>query len=241
MKMFRFVFDVDGTLTPSRQKIDPEFGKWFLQFCKEEPVFLVTGSDYPKVIEQLGEDICYYVKRVFACSGNDIWMQGQNIQTNNWTLPDECRRWLGDELIRSPYPEELRAGNHLEERPGCVNFSIVGRNANLKQRDRYVQYDNYNKERLQIQRTFNYIFAESNLKVMAKIGGETGLDIYPIGKDKSQVIQHFRPYDDIVFFGDRMEEGGNDKPFADVNTKGVNHHVDGWRHTWEILRTTYTG
>jgi len=70
----------------------------------------------------------------------------------------------------------------------------------------------------------------------AVVGGETGLDISPIGYDKSQIIKQFRPYDDIVFFGDKMEEGGNDYPLAQVNTKGTNHHVDGWEHTWKILK-----
>jgi phosphomannomutase len=235
--MYRFIFDVDGTLTPSRQRIDDSFHDRFLQFCKEEPVFLVTGSDYPKTVEQLGEDICYHVKHVFSCSGNDVWMQGKNIQTNKWEVPKSVMEWLSDELIRSPYPE--RTGNHIEIRPGCLNFSVVGRNATPEQRKRYARYDEYNKERRGIASTFNYIFAQSNAKIIAKIGGETGLDIYPIGKDKSQIISYFRPYDDLVFFGDRMEEGGNDKPFADVNTKGINHHVDGWRHTMEILSSNY--
>ncbi len=52
-----FVFDVDGTLTPSRGKIDLEFGKWFLEFCNDNPVYLVTGSDKPKTAEQVGEQI----------------------------------------------------------------------------------------------------------------------------------------------------------------------------------------
>ena len=29
----KFIFDVDGTLTPSREKIAPEFERWFLDFC----------------------------------------------------------------------------------------------------------------------------------------------------------------------------------------------------------------
>jgi len=31
--MNKFIFDVDGTLTPSRQKIDPTFKDWFIEFC----------------------------------------------------------------------------------------------------------------------------------------------------------------------------------------------------------------
>ena len=242
--MYRFVFDVDGTLTPSRQRIDPKFGEWFYKFCQEEPVFLVTGSDYPKTVEQLGQEICERVKRVYNCSGNDVWMGGKNIYSNDWKLPDEARKWLETTLINSPF--SLRTGNHIEERPGCVNFSIVGRNANQQERNAYVHYDLENKEREDIARQFNYVFGAESMGLKATVGGETGLDIYPIGCDKSQIIKEFRPYDDIVFFGDKMDPGGNDYPLAQVNTKGINHHVQNWEETWTVLKKyitlkTYTG
>ena len=48
--MKRFIFDVDGTLTPSRQPMDPQFKEWFLSFMEREKVWLVTGSDYPKTV-----------------------------------------------------------------------------------------------------------------------------------------------------------------------------------------------
>ena len=50
-----FIFDVDGTLTPSRGKIDPQFEEWFKQFITLNTVCLVTGSDRLKTIEQIGE------------------------------------------------------------------------------------------------------------------------------------------------------------------------------------------
>jgi phosphomannomutase len=43
-----FVFDVDGTLTPSRGQMDPEFKLWFKLWIRHKPVYLVTGSDYAK-------------------------------------------------------------------------------------------------------------------------------------------------------------------------------------------------
>ena len=61
----RFIFDVDGTLTPSRGIIDKEFEKFFLKFCYENYVYLVTGSDYDKTVEQLGKEICEKVERVY--------------------------------------------------------------------------------------------------------------------------------------------------------------------------------
>lgn len=233
--MYKFVFDVDGTLTPSRGKIDSEFHDWFLQFCKEEPVFLVTGSDHPKTLEQLGEDICYHVKRVFNCSGSDVWMQGKNIESNPWKLADFPRKWLMEQLEESNF--EFRTGNHIEERPGMVNFSVVGRNADQSMRARYVEYDKTFKERARIAREFNYIFGEGTSHPMhATVGGETGIDIHPLGANKSQILKYFKPYDGLVFFGDRMEEGGNDEPLARANHMGVNIHVKDWKETWEKLK-----
>ena len=46
-----YIFDIDGTLTPSRLPIDEDFKKWFLEWCKNKNVYLVTGSDKDKTIE----------------------------------------------------------------------------------------------------------------------------------------------------------------------------------------------
>ena len=63
----KFIFDVDGTLTPSRKKMEHEFWAPFLIFCRNNDVYLVTGSDHAKTVEQLGLDICYTAKRVYNC------------------------------------------------------------------------------------------------------------------------------------------------------------------------------
>ena len=125
--MNKFIFDVDGTLTPSRGIIDKEFGEFFKKFADTNYVYLVTGSDYNKTVEQCGEDIIMSVKRVYNCSGNDVWEKGKNIYTNEWHLPAEAEGWLLQELRYSNFP--LRTGLHLEHRPGMCNFSVVGRNA----------------------------------------------------------------------------------------------------------------
>ena len=69
----KYIFDVDGTLTPSRGRMDKEFSLWFGKFCIENDVYLVTGSDRPKTIEQIGEYLYSKCKRVYQCSGNDVW------------------------------------------------------------------------------------------------------------------------------------------------------------------------
>ena len=131
-----FIFDVDGTLTPSRGKINLEFGKWFLEFCNNNPVYLVTGSDKPKTVEQVGEQIYNAAISVYNCSGNDTYRGITNIFQSTWTLPKEAREFLTTKLQKSQFP--LRTGTHIEERTGMVNYSIVGRGATLGERKLYV-------------------------------------------------------------------------------------------------------
>ena len=55
--MKKYIFDVDGTLTPSRGKIDAEFLQFMLFFAGSNDVYLVTGSDRQKTLEQVGLDL----------------------------------------------------------------------------------------------------------------------------------------------------------------------------------------
>jgi len=232
--MIRYIFDVDGTLTPSRQKMDRKFKKFFLKFMETHKVWIVTGSDYPKTKEQLGADITENVVTCYNCSGNETRHKGKIVNASSWELPDEARAFLKLQLTISEFV--LRTGNHIEERRGCVNFSIVGRNATVGERKLYVEYDKKTNERRNLANHFNYVFGSESMGLHAAVGGDTGLDIYPIGKDKSQIMDDFNADDDIQFFGDKMDIGGNDYPLARVNKAGTNHHVKDWRETWEILK-----
>lgn len=224
----KFIFDVDGTLTPSRQSMNADFQRWFLEFIYDNDVYLVTGSDYPKTVEQLGSSICENVSRVYNCSGSDVWEGGVNIRTNKWILPEAAHNWLSERLTASAF--SLRTGLHFEHRPGMVNFSIVGRNADVEQRKKYRKWDLETEERDYIAHNFNLAFPE----LEARPGGETGIDIAPRGANKSQIITDFNEDDVLYFFGDRIDEGGNDYPLAQI----VNHwrEVKSWKQTWEYLQ-----
>ena len=66
--MKKYIFDVDGTLTPSRKKIDQEFLKFFMNFSSNHDVYLVTGSDRDKTLEQVTTELYHNCKRVYNCS-----------------------------------------------------------------------------------------------------------------------------------------------------------------------------
>ena len=207
--MRKYIFDVDGTLTPSRKKIEHEFWAPFLIFCRNNHVSLVTGSDREKTVEQLGLDICYTAKRVYNCSGSDVYEKNKNVYRDAWELPKQVEKFLEDELAYSCFP--IRNGLHIERRPGGVNFSILGRGKDtLNGREEYVKWDKERLERVDIAERLKTQFPDLEVQV----GGQTGLDLAPKGSNKSQILRDFDKTDDLHFFGDMMEEGQNDYPLA---------------------------
>ena len=230
----KFIFDVDGTLTPSRGIIDPKFKEYLNSYCSANEVYLVTGSDKSKTIEQIGEDTYNLCKRVYQCSGSDVYEGDNSILKSVWELPALARTFLISCEYESQFTE--RTGiRHIEERSGMVNFSVLGRGAAAEQRAKYVEYDTVKNERINIASAFNTMFPDLH----ATVGGETGIDIAPRGADKSQILRDFKEDDTIHFYGDAMFEGGNDLPLAYALKDfqlGFSHQVDGWQHTWEKLR-----
>jgi len=232
--MKKFIFDVDGTLTPSRKEIVHEFWAPFLIFCRHHDVYLVTGSDRQKTLEQLGLDICYTAKRVYNCSGSDAYEKNQNVYRDKWELPKKVERFLEDELAYSCFP--IRTGVHIERRPGNVNFSILGRGGDLdfKQREEYVKWDTERLEREDILERLKNAFPD----LAITLGGQTGIDIGPKGSDKSQILRDFTKDDELHFFGDKMNEGGNDYSLAMAiasNMMGEAYNVEDYKETWKLL------
>lgn len=223
-----FIFDVDGTLTPSRQPMNPEFKTWFKEFCVNNDVYLITGSDYSKTQEQLGDDLLRWPVYVYNCSGNEVRARGQLIRSKHWDAPKELYDILYGWLESSKFP--ARMGQHIEERTGMINFSIVGRGATLGERKMYIEWDIANRERESIAFQINSTFDD----ITATVGGETGIDIHPTDWDKSQILKDFGLDDKLYFFGDRCEPGGNDHALA----KKINnsYQVRDWQDTWERLK-----
>ena len=230
--MKKYIFDVDGTLTPSRGQIDSEFLQFMLFFTGTNDVYLVTGSDREKTLEQVGLDLYNSCKRVYNCSGSDAYEADKNVYRDDWDLPKEVEMFLQDELDFSQF--RTRNGNHIERRPGGVNFSVLGRDPDpIKGRKEYIEWDKIHNERVYIANRLLYSFSY----LTVALGGQTGLDIGPSGKDKSQILRDFKLGWDIHFFGDMMKEGENDYPLAKAVQEmgGKTYNVKDWKETRTIL------
>ena len=227
------VFDVDGTLTPSREKIDPAHAEIIMDLASKVDVYLITGSDFPKTKEQLG-DITKVVKGSYQCAGNELWVNDKLVQSvPEFNMSKVMVQWCKQKLEESRFPH--RTGKkHIDLRPGMMNFSILGRGCTKAQRKQYIDYDTKNNEREVLASEFNSIFHTYS----AQIAGETGIDVCERGRDKGQVYKPLETlYNSIIFFGDDTQEGGNDYPFA-KQIEGFPHrcfHVSGPEETFESL------
>ena len=228
-RRINYVFDVDGTLTPSRLKMDVEFERFFRNWIKNKNVYLLTGSDHDKTIEQVGVNIWKEVTESHQCGGNVVFRQGDMIEVSKWqpskSLLDTCKNLIDI----SNY--SVKAGNHIEERVGLLNISVVGRNCTQKQREEYYEWDKINKEREFICQAINKMFPE----LEASAGGQISVDIQKFDKNKSQIKRKIEG--DIWFFGDKTMEGGNDYPIANVLKEPDKvFQVDDWEHTYKLLK-----
>ena len=241
-----YLFDVDGTLTPSRQTMDKEFVEDFLEWildsgAEKKSVYLVTGSDIKKTREQVPGEVLDACKGVFACLANQFWVRNKVMYAQSFLPP----KALVDDLniyleIGSSY--SVRTGNHIEMRPGMVNFSVVGRNATREQRLAYKEWDDIHKERYDIA---DYIASKYPYLEVA-IGGSISVDIYMKGSDKSQAIKYLKNVEErsnFIFVGDRTEPGGNDYAIVreiDDHEDSYWFRVESWEDTRELLRECET-
>ena len=230
-----YAFDVDGTLTDPRQLIDPQFNEAFCAFARKNLVYLVTGSDRSKIMEQLPAETLNACYGLFACSAAELWAAERLIYRKEHVFPQALIDAAEHLVDCSPYSE--RCGNHIEHRAGMLNISTVGRNATPDQRHHYFEWDKRAGERLEFMRVLSCQFPQYELSA----GGEISIDIVPYGWTKAVAkteieLRHFGC--SITFFGDRMGPGGNDKPLADALAGDVRHQaiaVQSYHDTWKYL------
>ena len=233
-----YIFDVDGTLTPSRQMMTEKFAKFFDEWSNKNKYYLVTGSDLNKTKEQLPITYIDRAEAIFTCCGNQMWRDNELIYDNKFELTSKLKNSLEVVLMSSQYP--YRYGNHIEDRGSMVNFSIVGRNCTQEQREHFFKWDEEKGERKKISLFLKHKFKDLD----AVLGGQISIDIYPKGNDKSQILEHIENIEErfcpekYIFIGDRTMKGGNDYPLAKImNKKSFRkfYQTEGWKNTQQIL------
>jgi len=221
------LFDVDGTLTKPRNDIDPKFDD-FLQ-KKIKPLCtlgIVGGSDFKKIAEQMnGDDVIHRYSYVFSENGL-VWFQNgkeagrQNIQKH---MGEDTLQTFINFVLRylSEVSLPVKRGTFVEFRAGMLNISPIGRSCSQVERDAFEKYDKEHQVRAKMIKALEQKFPDIGFTY--SIGGQISFDVFPKGWDKTYCLQLLEKegFDEIHFFGDKTDMGGNDyEIFNDSRTIG---------------------
>jgi phosphomannomutase len=250
--MSLILFDVDGTLTHPRKKIENTMLEC-LQKLKKKNLHIgyVGGSDLSKQVEQLGEENFYLFDWRFSENGLLAYKGDTCIHQRSFveTLTEtHFKQFINICLcVLSTLDCPVKRGTFIEYRNGMINVSPIGRACSQVEREEFEQFDNKHKVReymiSKIQEKWDHYLKSNNIQDLPEInfsiGGQISVDIYPNGWDKTYCLQFVEgQYDEIHFFGDKTHKGGNDyEIFSD--TRVIGHKVEKYQDTIQILNKEF--
>ena len=128
--------------------------------------------------------------------------------------------------------EESPAGDIIEDRGSQITYSALGQQAAAEDKYRWAAEHDADKQVLREK------IAEQLPDLEVRLGGTTSVDITRMGIDKAYGMQKLIDAldisrDEILFIGDKLQEGGNDYP---VKAMGIDTiEVEGWETTAYVL------
>lgn len=236
------LFDVDGTLTPSRLNLENDTHEFLQQLKSKVTVGLVGGSDIFKIASQMlppsmrsvpGVDpikVCTsQYDYVFAENGLVAYKGGDLIAKQS--LIEHLGEMKLQKFINfclqymSTIELPVKRGNFIEFRTGLINVCPVGRSCSQAEREQFNNYDKKHKIRETFVQKLNEKFGPNGddpLDLVYSIGGQISFDAFPRGWDKTFCLKHIdSKHREIYFFGDKTQPGGNDHEiYADPRTIG---------------------
>ena len=247
------LFDVDGTLTPARKVIEQPMLECLQQLkeCPRLHIGFVGGSDLIKQKEQLGERNLDLFNWRFSENGLLGYKDNKCIHKRSFveTLTEEHFTQLINICLSvlSTLECPVKRGTFIEYRNGMINISPIGRACNQKEREEFEAYDNkYNIRKNMInniQTKWSQYITKNNIQNMPElqfsIGGQISVDVFPKGWDKTYCLDFIEDkYDEIHFFGDKTDKGGNDYEIYQ-DSRVIGHKVAKYQDTIAILNNLF--
>lgn len=231
------MFDLDDTLAPSKSPLPEPMAEQLRALLDRGLVCVISGGRFEQfesqVLARIGDDpnaanlhlmpTCgtQYVRHD-AGAWETVYAEYLSDDEKSRTLAvlEEGAKELG---LWEPEPW----GAILEDRGSQITFSALGQKAPVDAKAAW-DPDGSKKESLRA------YAAERLPDLEVRSGGSTSVDVTRKGIDKAYGAQRLMEIleldrSDILFYGDRLDEGGNDRPVADLGITSVAVH--GWEDT----------
>ncbi len=236
-------FDLDDTLAPSKGAISTRIADQLLALLDRVDVAIISGGNEQQfrsqVIAQIDAADARAVARLHllpTCGTRYLRHDGSDfVPLYAHDLSDDEKQAallaLREEAERLGLWESAPWGDILEDRGSQITFSALGQKA---PRDAKHAWDPTGAKR----EALRAAVAPRLPGLEVRSGGSTSIDITRAGIDKAygmrKLAEHTGiPLESMLFYGDRLDEGGNDYPVRALGVPSV--AVDGWEDTAEKL------
>ena len=223
------LFDVDGTLTPSRLTVSDNMLAILKQLRQVEnlTIGIVGGSDLMKQKEQLGDENLRLFDYVFSENGLYASHMGKLLEKTSIASEmgeDNIKKLVNASMkYMANLDIPVKRGTFIEFRNGMINLCPVGRSCSQEERMQFYKYDMEHNIREKMVNALSEELKELNLTF--SIGGQISIDVFPKGWDKTYCLQFVEDkFNTIHFFGDKTYPGGNDYEIFNDN-RVIGHTV----------------
>ncbi|MEU4513295.1 HAD-IIB family hydrolase [Nonomuraea wenchangensis] len=235
-------FDLDDTLAVSKSQIDERMAALLARLLDAVEVCVISGGQFAQfqtqVLRHLPIDDAQRARlHLMPTCGTRYyrWKDGDwsLVYAEDFAEPEKAE--IIEVLTRSAKELGLWSddtwGDIIEDRGSQITFSALGQQA--PPHAKYAWDPDGAKRRLLCARVSERLPA---LEVRG--GGSTSVDITRQGVDKAYGIGRLLEaldlsIDDVLFVGDRLDEGGNDYPVKQMGVECV--AVEGWEQTAEFV------
>lgn len=236
-------FDLDDTLAISKAKVDPRIAQQLIDLSMRVQVAIISGGNETQfrtqVLAELPEADAETLENIHllpTCGTRYLHHDGEEfVLVYAHDLSDEeadaALTALREEAERLGIWEAEPWGEILEHRGSQITFSALGQKAPPAAKH---EWDPTGEKRAALRDAVAPRLP--NLEVRS--GGSTSIDITKAGIDKAYGMRQLAELtgirlQEMLFYGDRLDEGGNDYPVKAIGVPSV--AVTGWEDTADKL------
>ena len=213
------VFDLDGTLAPSKSSLAPQTAGLLRDLLGITKVAVISGGAWTQFEKQLLIDLPHdsflaNLSLLPTCGTKFFQYKGKWEELYSEDLTAEQIKKIADSLDKAAGEAGYRAtkvwGKVIEDRGSQVTFSALGQQAPLAEKERW---DADFAKRKKITAILATLIPEFSVR----IGGATSIDVTKPGIDKAYGIGKLRDtlhlaLEEMIYIGDALFPGGNDYP-----------------------------
>jgi len=213
------VFDLDGTLAPSKSSLAPQTAALLHDLLGIIKAAVISGGAWAQFEKQLLSDLpknsCLANLSLLPTCGTKFFQyNGKWVELYSEDLTADQRKKIIDSLNKAVDETGYRAkklwGEAIEDRGSQVTFSALGQQAPLAEKEKW---DPDFAKRKKITAILKTLIPEFSVRM----GGATSIDVTKPGIDKAYGIGKLKDtlhlsLKEMVYIGDALFLGGNDYP-----------------------------